>query len=193
MPTVSDIVEYLERIAPLALAEEWDNTGLLIGRRDANVDKVMTCLTLTDDVAAEAIASQAQLVVSHHPVLFRGTKKLVDDTAEGRMLLDLVAAGVSVAARDRRVRFAAHAQIAPERESITEDRGTRCVSTRTFVGHTRETFSRNEDDLTYHRHGASHIGLKQKWVQERLPKRGAFRGPVRPQRQEASFWHVQDG
>jgi dinuclear metal center YbgI/SA1388 family protein len=96
VPHVADIVAFLECFAPPALAEEWDNVGLLMGDRRRDVRSVVTCLTLTPDVAREAIERGANLVVSHHPILFRAVQRLTADTAEGQMLLDLIAAGVSV-------------------------------------------------------------------------------------------------
>lgn len=96
MPRIDDLVAFLEQFAPLDLAEEWDNVGLLAGDRGRDVRSVLTCLTLTADVAREAVARQAGLVVTHHPVLFRAVKRLTADSPEGRMLLDLIAAGVAV-------------------------------------------------------------------------------------------------
>jgi dinuclear metal center YbgI/SA1388 family protein len=96
MPTVSEVCEYLDQLAPAELAEDWDNVGLLVGRQSANVDRMLTCLTLTPDVAAEALEQGFQLVAAHHPILFRGTKTISDQTREGRMLLDLIEAGVAV-------------------------------------------------------------------------------------------------
>ncbi|MEZ6126300.1 MAG: Nif3-like dinuclear metal center hexameric protein [Planctomycetaceae bacterium] len=96
MTTVAEIVTILELLAPPELAEDWDNTGLLIGRRDAAVGRVLTCLTLTPDVAAEAIADGYQLIVTHHPVLFRATKRITDDNSEGSMLLQLIEQQVAV-------------------------------------------------------------------------------------------------
>src|SRR5438093_4499667 len=96
MHTVADLVAVLESIAPLSLAAEWDNVGLLLGDSAAPVERVMTCLTVTPDSVAEAIESRVQLIVSHHPVLFRPTKKLTAMTPEGRMLLNLVQAGIAV-------------------------------------------------------------------------------------------------
>src|SRR5215831_12737912 len=96
MTTVADIVQHLERFAPPGLAAEWDNVGLLLGERGAGVERIMTCLTVTPESAAEAIEAKAQLIVTHHPILFRGVKRLTDATAEGRMLLGLVRAGVAV-------------------------------------------------------------------------------------------------
>jgi dinuclear metal center YbgI/SA1388 family protein len=96
MPTVAEVVAYLEKVAPPTLAAGWDNVGLLLGRRDAAVKRLMTCLTVTPESAAEAVAEGAQLVVSHHPILFRGAKRLNDSTPEGRMILDLAGGGVAV-------------------------------------------------------------------------------------------------
>jgi len=96
MPTVSEVCGYLDQLAPVELAEDWDNVGLLVGRGSVRVHRMLTCLTLTPDVAAEAVEQGVQLVVSHHPVLFRGAKTISDQTTEGRMLLGLIEAGVAV-------------------------------------------------------------------------------------------------
>src|SRR5947209_8063121 len=96
MPTVAAVLDFLEQLAPLDLAADWDNVGLLLGDRAASVERVMTCLTVTPEAAAEAIAERVQLVVTHHPILFRPVKRLTTDAADGRMLLDLVRAGVAV-------------------------------------------------------------------------------------------------
>jgi dinuclear metal center YbgI/SA1388 family protein len=93
---VRDVTDFLDAFAPPALAESWDNVGLLLGDRDAEVRSVLTCLTLTPDVADEAIRASAGLVVTHHPILFRAVKRLTTDTAEGRMILALARAGVAV-------------------------------------------------------------------------------------------------
>src|SRR5262245_57629577 len=96
MSTVQEIVSALDALAPLSLAAEWDNVGLLLGDARTAVDRVMTCLTVTPEVVAEAIESKAQLIVSHHPILFRPTKRLTNNTAEGQMLLRLAQASVAV-------------------------------------------------------------------------------------------------
>ena len=96
MPTVADIVTFLDDFAPSALAAPWDNVGLLLGDRATPVERIMTCLTVTPASAAEAIAAGAQLIVTHHPVLFRPVKRLTTDTPDGRMLLSLIGAGVAV-------------------------------------------------------------------------------------------------
>jgi dinuclear metal center YbgI/SA1388 family protein len=96
MPSVADIIEFMQDFAPLDLAEEWDNVGLLVGDANGPAASIMTCLTITPDSAAEAIEAGAGLIVSHHPVLFRASKRLTTGTSEGRMLLSLIHAGVAV-------------------------------------------------------------------------------------------------
>lgn len=96
MPTVSEVIDYLGRFAPLRLAADWDNVGLLLGRRNGPAERVMTCLTVTQPVIEEAVAEGVQLIVSHHPILFRGAKRLTDGDAEGKLLLPLLRADVAV-------------------------------------------------------------------------------------------------
>ena len=96
MPTIQNIADYLADFAPHDLAEEWDNVGLLVGKGDATAERVMTCLTVTPDSAAEAVDEKVDLIVTHHPLPFRPLKRLTDETPEGRLLLDLIRAGVAI-------------------------------------------------------------------------------------------------
>lgn len=96
MPTVADFSALLHRFAPPHLAADWDNVGLLVGDPADPADRVMICLTVTPEVVAEAVAEGVQLIVSHHPVLFRGAKKLTAATADGRLLLPLLRHGIAV-------------------------------------------------------------------------------------------------
>lgn len=96
MTKLADVVAFLERFAPLELAADWDNVGLLTGDRGQQVERIMTCLTVTESVVAEAIAERADLIVSHHPLPFRGVKTITTDTHDGRRLWRLAAAGVAI-------------------------------------------------------------------------------------------------
>lgn len=96
MVLASEICRVVAEIAPLRLAESWDNVGLLLGRTNRDVRRVMTCLTLTNPVVEEAILRDVQMIITHHPILFRGTNKITDETAEGRLLLNLAEAGIVV-------------------------------------------------------------------------------------------------
>src|SRR6059058_4935666 len=96
MPTVSAICTFFERFAPPALAADWDNVGLLFGDGAAQVRRLLTCLTVTPAVVAEAVADKVELIVTHHPILFRPAKQLSTATAEGRLLWPLARAGIAV-------------------------------------------------------------------------------------------------
>ncbi|SIO06326.1 dinuclear metal center protein, YbgI/SA1388 family [Singulisphaera sp. GP187] len=95
--TVAEVARWLDAFAPLSLAESWDNVGLLWGDPATEVSRVMTCLTVTPRTAREAIDNRAELIVSHHPVLFRPVKRVRADDRETGMLWDLARAGVSIA------------------------------------------------------------------------------------------------
>ena len=96
MLTVGDVATFLEEFAPPALAEEWDNVGLLLGDRAATARRIMTCLTITPDSAAEAVEERVELIVAHHPLPFRPLKRITTDAHEGRLLWKLIGAGTSV-------------------------------------------------------------------------------------------------
>lgn len=96
MPCLSQICRYLETFAPADLAEDWDNVGLLVGRREQPVSKIMTCLTVTPVSCAEAIDSDADLIVAHHPLPFRPLKRITDETTTGSILLNLLDKGIAV-------------------------------------------------------------------------------------------------
>ena len=96
MPTVSDLSQFLNDFAPLTLAGDWDNVGLLLGDGGAEVRRIMTCLTITPESATEAVDEHADLIVTHHPILFRAVKCLTTADTEGRTLLALARAGIAV-------------------------------------------------------------------------------------------------
>ena len=96
--TVNDVVRMVGEIAPYELAEAWDNIGLLVGRRQREVTRVLVALDLTKAVIAEAKALGAQLIVTHHPVMFAPRKRLTDEEYEGSLLLELAESGLAMIA-----------------------------------------------------------------------------------------------
>ena len=83
MLTVNQIAEFLQRFAPVELAEDWDNVGLLVGDGRGEVSRVMTCLTITPASAAEAVRRKANLIITHHPLPFHALKRLTTETPPG--------------------------------------------------------------------------------------------------------------
>jgi dinuclear metal center YbgI/SA1388 family protein len=96
MTTLSDLCAFLDQFAPPVLAAEWDNVGLLVGDRAQRIERVIACLTITPAVAAEAIRERADVIVTHHPLPFKPLKRLTADDPTGRLLLDLIRAGIAI-------------------------------------------------------------------------------------------------
>ena len=79
MAKVQDIIAPIEAVAPKELQESYDNVGLQYGDMQQEVCRVLTCIDITEAVIDEAITQGCQMVVSHHPLIFRGVKNLVPE------------------------------------------------------------------------------------------------------------------
>ena len=75
---IKEVIAALEQFAPLPLQEDYDNAGLQLGLTEAEVSGALLCLDVTEETVAEAVEKGCNLVVSHHPLLFRGLKQIVD-------------------------------------------------------------------------------------------------------------------
>ena len=75
---IKQVLSALERFAPLPLQESWDNAGLQVGLTEAEVSGALLCLDVNERIVDEAIAKGCNLIVSHHPLLFRGLKQITD-------------------------------------------------------------------------------------------------------------------
>lgn len=95
MATVKEIYHFLDGKAPFDSQLGFDNAGFLVGRGDGQVRRVLVALDITQQVAEEAVAAQAQLIVSHHPVIWEGAKSVTDETILGEKLLTLITGGVA--------------------------------------------------------------------------------------------------
>ena len=96
--TVGDVYRAIDAFAPFALAEEWDNAGILAGSEDSEVRRILCALDLNPKVIEEAQRLGANLIVTHHPIMFRGRRNLREDDAEGRTLCALVRSGIALIA-----------------------------------------------------------------------------------------------
>ena len=95
MPTVADILSFLDTLAPPAMKMDWDNVGLLCGNRDTPVSRVLVALDPFEDVCREAERWGAQLIVTHHPLIFDPLKSVTDETSVGRCVRLLCRSGIS--------------------------------------------------------------------------------------------------
>ena len=85
-----EIMGELHTIFSPRIAEDWDNVGLLIGDNTIEVNKVLFCLDVTEKVVQKAIDKNIDLIISHHPVIFSGLKRITNETSHGRKLLKLM-------------------------------------------------------------------------------------------------------
>jgi dinuclear metal center YbgI/SA1388 family protein len=83
-------MELLEDLSPVSYAEGWDNVGLLLGRKDKTVHKVMLALDATDDVVQQAVLQGVDMLITHHPLLFSAVKRITEDDFIGRRLINLI-------------------------------------------------------------------------------------------------------
>ena len=94
--TVRDITSVIEDFAPLSIQEGWDNSGLLIGSPDQDVHGVLIGFDCTPELIEEAVSCGADLVVTHHPLIFGGVKNISPDDPTGLAIIKAVSAGIAV-------------------------------------------------------------------------------------------------
>lgn len=88
---MADIARIIEKAAPLDLAESWDNTGMLLGDEYSTVRRVLVCLDVTQAVVHEAVDSEADMIISHHPLIFQPLKNILSSSETGSILMQLIA------------------------------------------------------------------------------------------------------
>lgn len=93
---IKEVLSALERFAPLPLQEGWDNAGLQVGLTEAEVSGALLCLDVNERIIDEAVAKGLNLVVSHHPLLFRGLKTIGDGDYVQRTVLKAIRNGITV-------------------------------------------------------------------------------------------------
>lgn len=93
---VSQIIEKLEQFAPLSLQESFDNSGLQVGDSSQTVKGVLLCVDVTEAIVNEAIERGANLIISHHPLLFRGLKHITGQTYIERVVMLAIANNIAI-------------------------------------------------------------------------------------------------
>lgn len=96
MARLRDIIAVIERLAPLRYQEEWDNSGLQVGFPDAETGSVLVCLDVTEEIVEEAVARKCDLIVSHHPLIFKALRQVSDASYQQRCVVRALAAGIAV-------------------------------------------------------------------------------------------------
>jgi dinuclear metal center YbgI/SA1388 family protein len=96
MPVIKDITASLEQLAPLAYQENYDNAGLLVGDPTVEVARVLVSLDVTEAVVQEAMNRQCELIVAHHPIIFKGLKKLTGASYVERTVMHAIRGNVAI-------------------------------------------------------------------------------------------------
>lgn len=84
------VIEILEKQSPKSYACDWDNVGLLVGREDKEIQKIYIALDATDEAIEEAIANGADMLLTHHPMIFKGIKRVTQEDFIGRRIIRLI-------------------------------------------------------------------------------------------------------
>lgn len=91
----NDIIKILEGKWKPILAEEWDNVGLLVGSANKDIKTILVALDPTDDVVEQAIEMKADMIITHHPIIFSRMKKITDEDYLGRRIIKLIKNNIS--------------------------------------------------------------------------------------------------
>ncbi|GAA4963300.1 Nif3-like dinuclear metal center hexameric protein [Algibacter aquimarinus] len=93
---IQDVINHLEELAPIAYAEDFDNVGLLVGNKKAKVTGVLVTLDTLETVVEEAIAKNCNLIVSFHPIIFKGLKKLTGKNYVERVVMKAIKHDIAI-------------------------------------------------------------------------------------------------
>lgn len=85
-----EVIEFLEKQSPLKYASSWDNSGLLVGDVNKEIKKIFIALDATDEIIEEAVLQNADLLLTHHPMIFQGMKRITNDEFTGRRIIRLI-------------------------------------------------------------------------------------------------------
>lgn len=93
---IKELIDEIERIIPLELQDEWDNSGLQLGNKNEELKSIMVCVDVTEDVIDQAIDNNVNLIIAHHPILFRPTKSIDYDYFISKKLIKAIKSNISI-------------------------------------------------------------------------------------------------
>lgn len=115
MTKVKDIARIIETFAPKSLQEDYDNTGLQVGDPEMEVSGILLCLDVTEEILKEAKERSCNLIISHHPLIFRGIKSLTGEDAIQRIAIDAIKDNIAI--------YSAHTNLDSAMEGVSYEIG----------------------------------------------------------------------
>ena len=115
----AELIRILEQLAPESCACDWDNVGLLVGRREKEIKTVYIALDATDETIQEAVAAGVDLLLTHHPLIFRGIKRVTTDDFTGRRIIALIQSDIVCYAMHTNFDIMCMADLAAEKMGIS--------------------------------------------------------------------------
>ncbi|HHW89711.1 MAG TPA: Nif3-like dinuclear metal center hexameric protein [Clostridiales bacterium] len=112
MINLEKIIEFMNIIAPPEQKEEGDNIGFLVGRINSEITKCVLCLDVTLEVIQESIELGAQLIISHHPLIYKPISSITDQTLQGKKILDVIKHNINI--------FSAHTNLDASEQGIND-------------------------------------------------------------------------
>ncbi len=96
MAKVAEVIQLMGELAPARLAEEWDNVGMQVGDASQDVENVLLALDFNQQVLAEAVKKNCQLIITHHPFIFNGIKSVDTQNQSGKLIFELIRNNISL-------------------------------------------------------------------------------------------------
>lgn len=115
-----DIIDLLEQEFPMKYAESWDNTGFQVGNREKDVTHIFVAMDVTDENIEEAIRVGADMIVTHHPMIFSPLSSITSDTINGRRILKMIENGICYMSTHTNYDSCRMADLAAEYLELTE-------------------------------------------------------------------------
>jgi dinuclear metal center YbgI/SA1388 family protein len=112
MPLLSEIIQQLEQLAPPSLQESYDNSGLITGDLSKEITGALICLDSTEEIIEEAIRKKCNLVIAHHPIIFKGLKKITGENYIERVIIKAIREGIAI--------YAIHTNLDNVRKGVNE-------------------------------------------------------------------------
>ena len=96
MSTIREVIQHLENVAPASFQESYDNAGLIVGNPNMEVTGVLICLDSIEAVIQEAISTGSNLIIAHHPIVFKGLKKINGKNYVERVIIQAIKHDIAI-------------------------------------------------------------------------------------------------